>query len=228
MKADEIEVRVGSVSKSGVTMLLYKNARVDMAILDEEFGKFGWQRKHRRDQKGILFCSIGVWDKDFEDWVWKEDCGIESYTEKEKGEASDSFKRAGFCWGIGRELYTAPRIFIKTATKQKQNGRGYELVNPYEFSDMAVSYISTASQYERKWITELRLSKDGEEIYCWVDPDYKVERIESMAKERNVPTSQICDAFKVDSLSGLTDAMYAKAVDMLNKTPIKKEEEKSE
>ena len=107
---DEIEVRVQSANEKGVILLLYKDARVDMNILDETVGPDKWQRDHF-ECKGNLFCRIGIKQEDGS-WVWKADCGVESNTEAQKGEASDSFKRAGFNWGIGRELYTSPFVWI--------------------------------------------------------------------------------------------------------------------
>lgn len=99
LTADELEARVSTVTAKGCSVLIYKNARVDMAVLDETVGQMNWQRNHR-EEKGNLFCGIGIKDTDTGEWVWKWDCGSESYTEKEKGEASDSFKRAGFNWGM--------------------------------------------------------------------------------------------------------------------------------
>ena len=112
LTADEIECRVQSTSEKGASLLLYKDARVDMKILDETFGIFGWQRTHEVVNDN-LFCTIQIFDKETNQWVKKQDVGVESNTEKEKGEASDSFKRAGFNIGIGRELYTAPFIWVK-------------------------------------------------------------------------------------------------------------------
>lgn len=109
LTASEIDCRVSTITDKGLTLLLYKDARCDMNILDET-GVL-WQRKHY-ECKGNLFCSVGIYCEDIKEWVWKDDCGAESYTEKEKGEASDSFKRACFNWGIGRELYTAPFIWV--------------------------------------------------------------------------------------------------------------------
>lgn len=109
LTADDIEVRVQSAKNTGVVLLLYKNARVDMSILDETVGPENWQREHY-ECKGNLFCKVGI--KCSNEWVWKSDCGTESNTEAQKGEASDSFKRACFNWGIGRELYSAPFIWI--------------------------------------------------------------------------------------------------------------------
>ena len=116
LRADEIEVRVAKISEKGVSLLLYKNARADMSVLDETVGARNWQRKHY-DCKGNLFCSVGI-NVNYKDstkpplWVWKDDAGEETFASKEKGEASDSFKRACFNWGIGRELYTAPFIWV--------------------------------------------------------------------------------------------------------------------
>lgn len=119
LRADEIDVRVGRIIKTqnfqGVSLLLYKDARVDMQILDETVGALNWQRKHSRDNAN---CAIGIYDDEKKEWVWKEDTGTESLTEAEKGLASDSFKRAGTNWGIGRELYTAKNLIVACALKE--------------------------------------------------------------------------------------------------------------
>lgn len=109
LRADEVDVRVATVTEKGVSLLLYKDARCDMNILDENVGPLNWQREHRRENAN---CIVSIWDKEKGQWISKEDTGTESNTEKEKGLASDSFKRACFNWGIGRELYTAPFIWI--------------------------------------------------------------------------------------------------------------------
>lgn len=111
LRADEIDVRVAQVKESGASLLLYKDARCDMNILDETFGSMNWQRRHTRDNAN---CIVSIWDETKKAWIDKEDTGTESYTEKEKGLASDSFKRACFNVGIGRELYTAPFIWVKS------------------------------------------------------------------------------------------------------------------
>lgn len=111
LNANEIDCRVASVNKDGkgLSILLYKDARVDQNILDETVGAMNWQRAHSRDNAN---CTVSIWDDAKNMWISKEDTGKESYTEAEKGLASDSFKRACFNWGIGRELYTAPFIWI--------------------------------------------------------------------------------------------------------------------
>lgn len=112
LKADEIDVRISQITDKGLSLLLYKDARCDMNILDETVGAFNWKREHTRDNAN---CIVSIWDNEKSVWVSKEDTGTESNTEKEKGLASDSFKRACFNWGIGRELYTAPFIWINSA-----------------------------------------------------------------------------------------------------------------
>lgn len=111
LKADEIDVRIAQVKSTGVSLLLYKDARVDQNILDETLTPFKWQRDHK-ELKGNIYCGISIYDEERKQWVTKWDCGKESFSDSEKGEASDSFKRAGFNWGIGRELYTAPFIWV--------------------------------------------------------------------------------------------------------------------
>ena len=108
----EIECKVSTINEKGCSLLLYKTARTDMAILDEVYGPMYWQCKYE-EVKGNMYCTISVYDPDKKEWVSKQDCGVESaFGDKEKGEASDAFKRAGFKWGIGVELYTSPFIWI--------------------------------------------------------------------------------------------------------------------
>ena len=154
LRADEIELRVGRTLEDGVTLLLYKDARCDMTILDESVGAMNWKREHSRDNAN---CTVSIWDGEKQQWVGKEDTGTESNTEKEKGLASDSFKRACTNWGIGRELYTAPHIKIKCQTFKQ--GDTYKLKNKYEFYGTKVSHISYD---ESRKITELTISdKNG-------------------------------------------------------------------
>lgn len=121
LKAEEIDVRVSVINSKGCLLLLYKDARCDQNILDETVGPFGWQRQHSRDNAN---CIVSIWDTDKEQWIGKEDTGVESFTEKEKGLASDSFKRACFNWGIGRELYTAPVIWIPAGKVEMYDNKG--------------------------------------------------------------------------------------------------------
>lgn len=124
LRADEIECRISQISKTGkgLSLLLYKTARTDANILDETVGPENWENDFKLVD-GVLYGGIGI------DYggkiVWKWDAGTESNTEAEKGRASDAFKRAGFKHGIGRELYTAPFIWIKDANIEEKNGKYY-------------------------------------------------------------------------------------------------------
>lgn len=125
LRADEIEVRVAQCNQNGVTLLLYKDSRCDMRILDETFGIWGWRDSYQ-SVNGELFCTIEVWDDSKVQWIAKQSNGTPSNMEAEKGRASDAFKRAGFMLGIGRELYTAPFIYVpadKCNIKKGENGR---------------------------------------------------------------------------------------------------------
>ena len=169
LRADEIECRVAQAKENGVSLLLYKDARCDQNILDETVGPMNWMRQHTRENAN---CIVSIWDEHKGQWIGKEDTGTESNTEKEKGLASDSFKRACFNWGVGRELYTAPFIWVKaegcTALKPKQNGTWQC------FDTFAVERI----RIENKKIVGLSIvnQKTGKRVYSWVDPDWDLAR----------------------------------------------------
>lgn len=126
---DDIEVRIGQMSqdKTKASLLLYKTSRTDADILDRVVGQGNWQKKFYTLQgvgigdnmRSIVVCSVGIYDDDKKEWVWKDDSGTESNVEQDKGVCSDAFKRAsgGSCWGIGRELYSAPTIWVKVESK---------------------------------------------------------------------------------------------------------------
>lgn len=147
LRADEIQCRAQVVKEYGFSLLLYKDSRVDMQVLDETYGQFNWQRSHSRDNAN---CVISIWDSDKAQWVSKEDVGTESYTEKEKGLASDSFKRAGFNWNIGRELYTAPFIWISA-----KDGEVYKDGDKWKVNSKAYFYVDHIAYNDNRQISEL-------------------------------------------------------------------------
>lgn len=159
---DEIEVKVKTVSEKGATLLLYKTARVDMAILDETYGAMNWQSDYKV-VKDNLYCGIGVRDEK-DSWVWKWDCGIESRADDEgnekKGEASDAFKRAGFKWGIGVELYSAPFTFAKVETVRDGEDKHGRPV--YKLKDKFQKFYVSELSYDPKSgdISELEIVDD--------------------------------------------------------------------
>ena len=58
LHADEIECRIASASEYGVSLVLYKDARVDQKILDETFTPFGWKRSHQMIEGNPLRYGI--------------------------------------------------------------------------------------------------------------------------------------------------------------------------
>lgn len=144
LKANEVEARIGTIKDGkGCSLLLYKDARVDMQLLDETIGAANWQRKHEVID-GQLYCSVGI--KFDGEWVWKQDVGVESNTEKEKGRASDSFKRACFNWGIGRELYTAPFIWISSNKSKEEMKYSKFNVTKLEVKDGVISAVTITDE----------------------------------------------------------------------------------
>lgn len=151
LKADEIEVRAQIVREGGFSALLYKNARADMNVLDETFGPSNWQRRHTVINNN-LFCSVLIWDDEKKEWIEKQDVGTPSNAEAQKGEASDAFKRACTNVGIGRELYTAPFIWIRAQKDEITGSNGkYRLdfkvkihVHRIEYEGNRISFLQLA------------------------------------------------------------------------------------
>ena len=123
LKAEEIDVRINQIASNYCTLLLYKDARCDMNILDETIGAFNWKREHSRDNAN---CVVSIYDSEKQQWISKEDTGTESISEQEKGLASDSFKRACVNWGIGRELYSSPTIIVFPSKEMITKGQSSE------------------------------------------------------------------------------------------------------
>ena len=158
LRADEIECRVAMVNEKGLSLLLFKDARVDQKILDETFTPFGWRRTHQSID-GNLYCTVEIWDKEKCQWIAKQDVGTVSYSEKEKGQASDSFKRACFNWGLGRELYTAPFIWI-SAEKVDIKPKGDRYVTSERFSVQSISYNE-----QREIVSLVIINSKGNKVF---------------------------------------------------------------
>lgn len=158
LRADEIECRVATINEKGLSLLLFKDARVDQRILDETFTPFGWKRTHQCIE-GNLYCTVEIWDERKQQWIAKQDVGTTSYSEKEKGQASDSFKRACFNWGLGRELYTAPSIWVpagKTNIQKKEN----RFVTSDRFSVQSIGY-----SLQREISALVVINQNGQKVF---------------------------------------------------------------
>lgn len=177
LRADEIECRVQSVKSNGCVLLLYKDARTDMNLLDETFGNGNWQRSHEVIN-GNLFCNLDIWDMDKKCWVRKQDVGVESNTEKEKGQASDAFKRAGFNVGIGRELYTAPFIWINLTADEVDNSRGKP-----SLSFKVKFHVSKIGYNDKREIVELEIKDQAGKVrYTFGAEQPKPKTVKAPAK----------------------------------------------
>lgn len=158
LNPEEIECRVASIKENGVTLLLYKTARTDANILDEEIKPENWKNDFK-EIGGVLYGGIAIKDTDTGEWVYKWDCGVESYTEKDKGRASDAFKRAGFKWGIGRELYTAPFIWIpKSKAKITEKSGKYVCYDKFSVKEI---------KYKDDKIVGLKLFNEKSKMDCY-------------------------------------------------------------
>lgn len=175
LRADEIDVRISLVKDWGIGLLLYKDARCDQNILDETVGAMNWQRHHTRDNAN---CIVSIWDPDKDEWVEKEDTGTESFTEREKGLASDSFKRACFNWGIGRELYTAPSMLVSKKNLKKLT----EVNGKWSCSDrFSVKDI----EYDGRKIAKVDvLNETTGEVLTFGEPVAETKKTEKVRKQK--------------------------------------------
>ena len=193
LKPNEIDCRVAQIDKGWLTLLLYKDARVDMNILDETVGCLNWKKSYSRENAN---CTVSIWNDEIKEWVSKEDTGTESFSEAEKGLASDSFKRACFNWGIGRELYTAPSIFI---TPRK------DIKYKYDGKEVDEFYQNKKEKYETKtrfWVEYIDYN-ETKEIQNLIIRDQKndiryVKLTEEKEKELGKLDIEIKKAFNKD------------------------------
>lgn len=187
LRPDEIECRIQNITAKGVMLLLYKDARCDMSILDEVFSPFGWKRKHQVINNKE-FCTVSIQNPETGEWIDKQDCGTPSQTEKGKGETSDAFKRACFSWGIGRELYTKILIFIKCETLSIAGK--FAMVD--KFAKFTVAKIDTDNKAKK--ILHLEIAdKFGKIVFVWDNKNPpKYEDIQKDI-EKEVGKQQISD-----------------------------------
>ena len=229
LRAEEIEVRVGSIHQNGISLLLYKSARVDMTVLDETFGMFNWTRHHKMIGD-VMFCEVAIKDPDTGDWVAKSDAGTASYSEPEKGAASDSFKRACTCIGIGRELYTAPFIWVPEGkvTISEYDGKktvkdsfrvkdisysddrqiaGLVIVNQKD--EMVFSYGSSFMKGRNANVPVEKLSAN------------QVTAILTELRRTGISLSSVLKKYKLMAINEMAPELYDKAMHELKETPDK-------
>ena len=226
LKASEIDCRIQSIGQNktgavGTTILLYKDARVDMNILDETVGAMNWHRGHSVID-GNLYCTISIWDEEKEQWIAKSDVGTESNTEKEKGQASDSFKRAGFNWGIGRELYSAPFVYIQL-DKSEYKERNGKLTSNAKFKVKDIAYdesrnivrliVVDSKGKVRYTLGENVQQQTQETVYNW-------QTLKARATQGGISEEElvryVTETFKVSKPSELKQEHYQQAFNWVN------------
>ena len=233
LKAEEIECRVSVISEKGLSLLLYKDARVDQKILDETFGPFGWKRSHQCID-GNLYCTVEILDKGSGEWIAKQDVGTTGYTEKEKSQASDSFKRACFNWGIGRELYTAPFIWIPAGVAAIQVREGQNKEKRYYCNDRFS--VSSIGYNEEREISSLVIMNDkGQAVYTMKQKDaaqkktqegsgkssISREQMNSLQAELNrtgVTMETVQERYKIKEPGVMSPELYGKVMSALKRT----------
>lgn len=207
LRTDEIDVRVAKVNKFNISLLLYKDARADMIILDETVGAMFWKREHTRDNAN---CIVSIYNETIKEWISKEDTGTESYAEAEKGLASDSFKRACFNWGIGRELYTSPKINVNS--NYANEGKCYEQfkVSKINYKNNIISELEIVDSKNKvafKWQIEEHKNNEKEGVLSKSvrENEEKIKFISILNKkivENNLETElkNIMNELKIDIL----------------------------
>ena len=223
LKADEIECRIAQVKSNGIALLLYKTARTDANLLDETVGDVMWENDFKIID-GVLYGGIGIHrlvsdiDGNVKDVVnWKWDAGTESNTEAEKGRASDAFKRAGFKWGIGRELYSAPFIWIGSDKCSIKDGKCFD-----KFEVTSIGYDENSD------ISELVIvnSKSRVEVFRWTSKDkpkesfngedkisaVKVKSLTKTCKNDDIPIGFILQKCKIEKLEDMREEQFTNVV----------------
>jgi len=201
LRADEIELRVSNCKENGSQWLLYKNARTDMDILDETVGIENWQRDHK-EIKGTVYAGVAVRTEG--GWVWKWDAGSESSFDKEKGEASDSFKRACFNLGIGRALYSAPALIwiasdkvpVRDTGRKDKYGKSIFESKTYK-GEMTVTEIA----YHNGKISVLKIAYKGKEVYSMTT------KTKTEGDDLYVTEAQFGQLMQLDSSKALSDGI---------------------
>lgn len=232
LNASEIECRVAMVKENGVSVLLYKDARVDMRMLDETVGPMNWKREHSRDNAN---CTVSIWDEDKKQWISKEDTGTESNTEAAKGLASDSFKRACFNWGIGRELYSAPFVWIPSSQCKIVTGRNGKLACYDRFAVESIEYdenrditsLTIVNQQTHAVVYQYKKSVNHVEKSVGNETitEAQIKTLIAAAEETETNILDVINHFRPGgTLHDFTARQYGEALNILNKKRMRQEQ----
>jgi len=210
LKADEIECRIAQVKSNGIALLLYKTARTDANLLDETVGVWDWQNDFKIID-GVLYGGIGIRTQD--GYVWKWDAGTESYTEAEKGRASDAFKRAGFKWGIGRELYSAPFIWIPSDKCKITDGKCFDKFEvafiEYD-ANSDISALSIINSKSRVEVYKFEAKDKPTEVFSGEDKisASKIKIIQDRCEKDAIPVEFILKKCKIEKIEDMREEQF--------------------
>lgn len=205
-----------SRSKPQATCVAYIDARDAMSRLDAVC-VYGWHRRHT-EVKGRIYCEVGIVMPD-SSVLWRSDCGTESNTEAEKGESSDSFKRACVNFGIGRFLYDLDMVYLPADAK-KEGGNYPSVVDDNgkkvwdltkHINTMKGKPLSNSNQPPKVMPSNLTIG------------DAEFDKLNRLLDETGSNKVAFCQYFGVDSVAALPIKKYAAAVAMLQKKAVKNE-----
>lgn len=223
LNANEIECRVQSSKKDdsgklkGVILLLYKDARCDMNILDETVGPMKWKREHSRENAN---CTVSIYSDDIKEWISKEDTGTDSKADPEKGRASDSFKRACVNWGIGRELYSAPFIWIQASNVRNEYDRFIVTDIGYD-ENRNINHLVIYNDTTKKKVFTFNggdvpvpdaPAAENDPVENQKINTAKVTALTKRAQTDHVSLSLLCDLYGVTALEDITEAQLSAIV----------------
>jgi len=220
LNKEDVELRIGSTNAKGFSLLLYKTARTDVKRLNES-GAI-WKNRHFYDDKGLLCCEISIFNNDIKDWVSRSDVGVESFTEKEKGSYSDSFKRAGFRWGIGLELYNAPFIWINWNMRKRKNSNSYTPENFFS-SNLEVTKYEVVNGEPKLEITYnsnviySNFKKVQQQKPQLTNMQRMMSILNNAGDKKQVMIDYFLKHFEVEKLEHLQEAQVLEAIAILNK-----------
>ena len=218
LTAEDVECRISQTNQYGVGLLLYKDARCDQNILDETVGAMNWRKDYQLID-GQLFCTISIWDAEKGQWISKQDVGTESNTEAEKGRASDAQKRAAFVWGIGRELYTAPDMWVKPADLKKLEKNERDkwvckdkfIVTELEYNGDTICKVVIKNVSNDRLLTfgqPAQAEQAQKEIANSTITAAKATALKAMLEGKNVNIDKLLEQYKVKSLEELTETQH--------------------
>lgn len=216
LKPKEISCRVQTINEKGLTLLLYVTSRAGQTLLDEKYGPLGWQDNYKVVD-GDLYCTISAWDDGKKQWVSKEDVGTASYTAKEKGRASDAFKRACVKHGIARELYSAPFIWIPASQCNIKTGKDNKSTTKDKFFVNDITYNAAGE------IDSLEIINQTMDVVFKQYPSGKISDVQRRALEKSMNTAEvnmdsILEVCKIKDLRDMTIDQFTKVCAKLQRT----------